>query len=333
MGDRFRNHPPIGVCERPCFFVVGPPRAGTTMLRLLLNSHPEIAVPAETWFFPDVLMRARRFGDFGTPEQVDAFAWEVAAARAESLRPAGEVFRVSPEEIAAAVTAAGARSYAAAFWAFLDLIARREGKRLWGEKTPFYSAWLAKLGAAYPNARFLALVRDPRDVATSLHAIAWGRQTYPTLADAGLRWRYAMDGIERARPLLGERLKAIRYEELVADPEAGARALCEFLGLRFAPGMLRFHETASHVMPEGVEAWHPRVSQPIDASRVGLWRRQYTPEDVGMIELAAGPSMASWGYPPEGRSLTPRNLTSLARWTVRNLLGKVRWTTYARPVA
>lgn len=332
MRDRFKNHPPIGVCGRPCFFVVGPPRAGTTMLRLLLNSHPEIAVPAETLFFGEVLQHARRFGDFSTPEQVDAFAREVVSALAESFRPAGEVFRVNAEEIAAAVTAAGARSYAAAFWTFLDLLARREGKRLWGEKTPFYSAWLTQLGEAYPNGRFIALVRDPRDVAMSLHAIAWGRKAYPTLTDAGLRWRYAMDGIERARPLLGDRLKAIRYEDLVADPEGSARSVCEFLGLPFAPEMLRFHETAGRFMPPGVD-WHPRVTQPINASRVGLWRQQYTPEDVGMIELAAGPSMADWGYTPEGRPLTLRNLASLARWKVLNRLGRIAWTVYARPVA
>jgi hypothetical protein len=332
MRNRFKNHPPIGVFDRPCFFVVGPVRAGTTMLRLLLNSHPEVAVPAETWFFPDVLREARRFGDFGTPEQVDAFARVVAAATAESMRPVREVFQVSPEEIAAAVTAAGARSYAAAFWAFLDLVARREGKRLWGEKTPYYSAWLTKLGEAYPNGRFIALVRDPRDVAQSLQAISWGREVYPTLTDAGLRWRYAMEGIERARPLLGERLKAIRYEELVADPEGNARALCEFLGLRFSPEMLRFHESAGHVMPPGVDEWHPRVKQPINSSRIGLWRQQFTPEDVGMIEFAAGPSMESWGYAPEGRSLALRNFASLARWKARDLLGKVRWTMYSRPV-
>jgi Sulfotransferase family len=303
------------------------------MLRLLLNSHPEIAVPAETLFFGEVLRHARRFGDFSTPEQVDAFAREVVSALAESLRPVSEVFRVNAEEIAAAVTAAGARSYASAFWSFLDFLACREGKRLWGEKTPFYSAWLTKLGVAYPKGRFIALVRDPRDVAMSLHGISWGRREYPTLADAGMRWRYAMDGIERARPLLGERLKVIRYEDLVADPEGHARALCEFLGVRFAPEMLRFHETAGRAMPPGVDAWHSRVTQPVNASRVGLWRQEYTPEDVGMIELAAGPSMEPWGYAREGKSITPRNLVSLARWKLRYHLGNIRWTIYARPVA
>lgn len=332
MGDPFKNHPPIGVCDRPCFFIVGPPRAGTTMVRLMLNSHPDIAVPAETLFFPVVLLRARKFGDFSTPEQVNAFAEAVAQARSETLRPASEVFGFTPGELATAVAASGARSYADGFWAFLDLLARREGKRLCGEKTPYYSAWLGKLGQAYPRARFLAMVRDPRDVVMSLHGVDWGRRTYPTLADGGLRWRYAMEGIERAMPLLGDRLKTVRYEELVADPEAGARSLCEFLGVSFAPEMMRFHETAERAMPSGVDGWHSRVKQPINSSRVGLWRERYTPEEAGMIELAAGPSMSSWGYTPEGRAKTPGNLARMARWKMRSAFGKVPWIPVARPV-
>lgn len=329
----FRNHPPIGVCERPCFFIVGPPRAGTTMVRLMLNSHPEIAVPAETWFFPVVLLEARQFGDFGLAEQVNAFAREVASSTAETLRPVSEVFRVSAEEVAAAVSACRARSYADGFWAFLDLLARREGKRLWGEKTPYYSAWLGKLSQAYPKARFIALVRDPRDAVASLQDVVWGRKTYPTLTDGGLRWRYAMEGIERSRPLLRERLMVLAYEKLVADPERGARELCDFLGVSFAPEMLRFHETAESTMPPGVDAWHARVKQPIDASRVGRWRQRFTPEDVGMIELAAGPSlMSAWGYAPEGRSKTPKNFARLVQWQVRNLFGRVPWIAVARPV-
>ncbi len=332
MGDPFKNHPPIGVCDRPCFFIVGPPRAGTTMVRLLLNSHPAIAVPAETWFFPVILLRARQFGDFSTPQQVEAFARAVAGATAETLRPVAQVFGVSAEELAEAVQAAGARCYADGFWAFLDLLARREGKALWGEKTPYYSAWLEKLGRAYPNGRFLAMVRDPRDVVASLQGIDWGRKTYPTLADGGLRWRYAMDGIEKARAGLGDRLMTVRYEELVADPEAGARAMCEFLGVPFAPEMMRFHETADRAMPPGVDGWHSRVKQPINASRVGLWRQRFTPEDVGMIELAAGPSMSAWGYEPEGRSGTLKNYARLASWKVRSARGKVPWIPVARPV-
>ena len=77
------------------------------MVRLMLNSHPQIAVPAETLFFPLLLLRAREFGDFSTPEQVNAFANAVAGAKAETLRPAAEVFGITAEELAAAVRSAG----------------------------------------------------------------------------------------------------------------------------------------------------------------------------------------------------------------------------------
>jgi Sulfotransferase family len=328
-----RRLPSLGVTDRPCFFIVGPPRAGTTMVRLLLNSHPEVSVPPETWFFPVVLRRAERYGDFRTRQQIEAFSQDVAAATAESLRPVSEVFKVGAEEIAEAVAQMGARSYSDGFWAFMDLVARREGKRLWGEKTPFYTAWLVQLARCYPQARFLAMVRDPRDVVLSLHSTPWGQRFYPTLADGGLRWRYAMEGIELARRELGpDRLLEVRYEELVQDPEAWARRICGFLGLEFDSGLLRFHETAGRELPQGTEAWHSRVKEPINGSRVGLWRGRYSPEEVGLIEMACGPQLEAWGYRRHGLSVTAGNVGRLLRWRFQNLRGKIPWTAVAKPV-
>ncbi len=332
MATTFPATQAAGKADVPCFFVVGPPRGGTTMLRLLLNSHPEVCVPPETVFFPFLLRNAESYGDFGTRERIEAFARDVAAASAETGQTVATVFSTSPEEIAAAVEAAKVSCYAEAFAAFMGLVAGRQEKRVWGDKTPFYTAFIEVLAQCFPNARFIALVRDPRDVAESLHRTEWGRKWYPSLLDAGMRWRYAIMAIERAAPRLGpERLLAVRYEDLVADPERWARDICSFLHLDFDERMLRFHETATREVPEGSKAWHQSTLEPISGSRIGRWKQRYSPEEIGLIEIACKPEMRRWGYEPEGRSLTPANLGRLASWQLSYLRGRIAWTYWNKP--
>lgn len=302
------------------------------MLRLLLNSHPDVCVPPETVFFPFLLRKVESYGDFGTGEQVEAFARDAAEASAETGQTVATVFGTSPEEIAAAVEAAGVSCYSEAFAAFMSLVTERQGKRIWGDKTPFYTAFIEVLARCFPNARFLALVRDPRDVAESLHRTEWGRRWYPSLLDAGMRWRYAITAIERATPRLGpERILAVRYEDLVADPALWTRQICDFLHLPFDERMLRFHETAPQQVPEGSKAWHQSTLQPISNSRIGLWKQRYRPEEVGLIEIACKREMRRWGYQPEGRSLTPANLGRLAGWQMSYLRGRIAWTYWNKP--
>lgn len=302
------------------------------MLRLLLNSHPEICVPPETVFFPFLLRKAESYGGFGARQQIESFARDVAAASAETGQTVATVFSTTPEEIAAAVEEAGASCYAEAYAAFMSLMARRNGKRLWGDKTPFYTAFIEILARSFPNARFIALVRDPRDVAESLHRTDWGRRWYPSLLDAGMRWRYAITAIERVTPQLGpERLLALRYEDLVVDPARWAREICEFLQLPFDERMLRFHETATEEVPEGSKSWHQSTLQPISSSRIGRWRQCYSPEEIGLIEIACKGEMRRWGYEPQGRSLTPANLGRLITWEMSYLRGRIAWTYWNKP--
>ena len=330
-----RFAPRGGISQQPCFFIVGPPRSGTTMLRLVLNHHPEIAVPPETWFFPFLLRRSRRYSDFSTPELIERFARDLAEASSESARPAAEVFSTSVEDIVSALATAHPRNYAQAFAAWMNLLARRDGKRHWGEKTPFHTAFLRILKRCYPNARFIALVRDPRDVVVSLHRTSWGRKSYPTTVDAAMRWRYAVQGIRRARRRLGESLLELRYEDLVSDPELWMRRICEFLGVGYVPEILRFHEQAERHLAAGTEGWHGRVSQPISTHAIGRWRDGYEPHEIGTIEWICASEMRRLGYPRQGhtRSWTgPRDRLSWALGRrMKRLLGYNHWTRLLRP--
>lgn len=324
----------LGSDNSHCFFILAAPRSGTTLLRLVLSGHPQLYVAPETWFFPFLVRQARSYGDFSKPEQVRKYAEDVTAATAESEKPVGEVFKISSEELAQVVTDAGARNYAQAYAAFMAHLARREGKAVWGEKTPYYTAYVKLLTACYPKARFIALIRDPRDTVASMLTTPWGRRMFPTVAESSLRWQFAMDGIEQASHRVEEkRWLALRYEDFVRDPAAWTRRLCTFLDVGFEPRMLQFQENGLAQVPEGARSWHQKLAQPISDANVGSWKKNLGAADTGLIELFCAGSMRRWGYPLEGQRFTPGNLLTRAKWAVRNRLGKLGELTWVKPLS
>lgn len=310
----------LGVDDSRCFFILGAPRSGTTVLRLLLNQHSELCVPPETWFFPLRFEKVRKYGDFSQLEQREEFSWDVAATLSESQHPVSYVFQMTPDQVVQAITERKADTYVKAYAAFMEHVARRDGKARWGDKTPYHTAFIETLATCFPRAKLIAIVRDPRDVVASIQNTTWGRLWYPHIFAASKRWALAIEGIEEARRHLGpDRLLCLRYEDFVQDPEAGARQMCELLEVEYEPAMLNYFEKGIDKVPEGARSWHQKISQPISASNVGNWRRRYNASQVSLIETVCGKLMKRWGYAPEGGHHW-MNLAKLGIWNAKSWL-------------
>ena len=135
--------------------------------------------------------------------------------------------------------------------AFYRLYAGKFGKPRWGEKTPANLERLRAIAHILPEAHFIHIIRDGRDVALSLREMwfAPGRDL-TTLA------RYWRDRILQARREAERNLRylEIRYEDLIANPERTLRDVCAFVDLSFDTRMLRYHETARQRLDE-VTTW------------------------------------------------------------------------------
>lgn len=296
-----RWRPRVGRRDRhapaPC--VVGVPRSGTTLLRLMLDAHPQLAIPPETGFgevLDDLVARAA-----GADELLDAIralaTWPDLAFDETALR--AQLAAVRPWSLGG-----GLRAIFASY-------AERHGKPRWGDKTPSHCRHMTVLAAQLPELRFVHIVRDGRDVALSVR----GLPIAPGGIDAiAADWR---DGIVAARRqgAVVRHYREVRYERLVADPEAELRALCDYLRLDFDPAMLRAHERAAarhREMPERRLAdgtwitheernrWHGLTLRPPDPARAGRWREALEPADVAGFEAVAGPLLAELGYPLAG---------------------------------
>jgi hypothetical protein len=282
----------------PAPFIVGATRSGTTLLRLMLDAHPQMAIPSETHFIPD-LIKAYRL-ESPSPERL----CEVVTAH----RRWGD-FHLDAGELRERFRAIDSINPGDAIRAFFELYAEREGKSRWGDKTPGYVREMHRIESVLPEARFVHLIRDGRDVALSVLGMNWGPSTVP---EAAFRWKKRILRAREQVPRIGHYIE-VRYEDLVRDTEGTLRRVCEFTELPYDDAMLRYHERAHERLeekardldrgpdksPQRAEARmesHALATEPPNPERIERWRTEMSPEDRALYEQLAGDLLADLGY-------------------------------------
>jgi hypothetical protein len=284
------------------FFLIGFQRSGTTLLRVMLDSHPEVAVPLDTvglWSrysgrlaqYNHLASRADRrrlVADLLEEERIRL--WEVALDpdRVLALSETGET-----GETTAAAGPDG--RYAGVVAAFYQAYAEARGKRRWGDKDPGNMTRLPQLDAWFPGCRFVHIVRDGRDACLSQLRQTFGHQDPLRCAED---WREQVFWVRTIGRLLGPgRYHELRYEDLLAEPDQQLRALCRFLGLDYAAAdMLAYPERRDQAVPEGKRHLWPLLDQPPQQSNAGKWRREMSPALRVCFEKRAGAVLAELGY-------------------------------------
>lgn len=278
--------------KRP-FFIVGAQRSGTTMLRLMLNSHPHIAVPFESAFIPEFYRRLEAYGDLSEPQNVRRLLDDIAAD--PWVRKGGLI------SDAEAVPGYRIASYSELVDAIFTEYARRRGKRRWGDKTPTYVTELDVLWKLFPGCRFVHLVRDGRDVALSLGGISWGSSHVPRVAED---WRWKTMLAHKMGMMVTDHYREVRYEDLVTDTVGTLKSICEFLGEPFAESMLEYHLSAEQDMPGESMQWHRSSVSAPDPSKLYAWKQRMPLSDQILFEEVAGSALDLFGYERVNRPAT-----------------------------
>jgi len=161
---------------------------------------------------------------------------------------------------------------------------------------------LPALARGRPSARFIAILRDPRDVVSSVlgfMAIDPGQVGH--VLSIARHWRKLVATLHAlaADPLFADRLLCVRYEDVVGDPASFTRRAAAFVGLPDDGSMLRAdrfrdHNTGGKWL--GNSTFDTALSG-ITARPRERWREKLPPEAVALVELTCGPEMADAGYP------------------------------------
>ncbi|MCG5456554.1 sulfotransferase [Micromonospora sp. PSH03] len=247
-------------------FLVGCQRSGTTMVRLVLDSHSRISCGPETRFLPDLRRIVgrdwERLARFGFP-------------REDWLRRIRDFFGGVHADYAAA-----------------------RGKTRWADKTPLYAMSLDFVTEVFPDAQIVHLIRDGRDVVVS-HRKRFG---YWSAVKCVVKWpRYIRAARAVGATLPADRYYELRYEQAVSEPEKAMRGLFEFLGEPWEDGILDYdskqHDVAQKYTTEA-ERRRAAVGDtaPIYGSRVGSYRRELDPFLRLLVRIFSGPTLRALGY-------------------------------------
>jgi hypothetical protein len=273
--------------EAGMVFLGGVGSGGTDLLMNIMNAHGEMFVPGEIPFLPAI---ADKFA-------ARVPAGDVAAAAAE-MRRLDEYNTLGhhhwqnwvsdrKDEIDVGPPPAPVDGHVTLARIYQWLLGVPEHITWTGNKTPTNTENIDRLARAFPDARFVLIVRDPRDVALSWRS-RWNRDERMT-AD---KWdRRLAAGRRHLAALPGDRALVVRYEQVLDDLETVCRDICAFLDLPFDPEMLRFHEHVTKTI-DGQE----NRGRPLKAGNYGKWRTKLAPKLVRRVEEIAWDGLHAYGY-------------------------------------
>lgn len=247
-------------------FVVGCQRSGTTMLRLVLDSHSQISCGPETRFLADL-------------ERITGSDWERLSQ-----------YGFSQEEWLSRI--------AVFFDGIQSDYAASRGKQRWADKTPLYALSLEFITRVFPDCQVIHVIRDGRDVAVS-HRKRFG---YRSSVKSAVKWpRYIAAARQMGRLLPPDRFYELRYEDVVSNAEETLRSLFRFLDEPWEEGVLAY-DRHTHDVPQKYSAEADRrrdgarTTAAIYASRVGSFRRELDPLTRLLVWVFGRSTLKELGY-------------------------------------
>jgi hypothetical protein len=247
------------ISNLPPFFVVGAVRSGTTLLRLLLGHHPRICRCDEFEYVATAISGRTEWPDS------DKYADQLPLHR--DFREAG--YRVDRT-----------RAFPDIAREFLVQRQRMDARELVGATVHNHFDELLRI---WPDAKFIHLGRDPRDVARSCVEMGWNGNAWAAVEI----WIRSEDAWQRIRKQVpADRLLEVEFEDLVADAEKALRRVTAFLGVEYDPAMLEIEKDTTYRRPS------PRASR--------SWRDDASKFDVRAMEARLGARLAQAGYAASG---------------------------------
>lgn len=272
---------------KPPFFIVGCGRSGTTLLQILLDTCPNIAIPPESFLFARFSRIFGAYGDLRHEKNLRRFVEDLLSdARIREWK-----LRVTVADFCKEVKDFSIRGVLSVLFGFY---AQQERKSRWGEKTPYHAFYLSQIKAVFRDAKIIHLVRDGRDVAASYKEIWFG----PTsAASAAALWRkYINIFQEFKRTAKPDDYLEIKYEDMVANPQESVDRISRFLNEDSYDVQTSLPESDRRRFYLNISGHHQSLSEPISKNKTGMFKQKLKPREVEMFESVAGRELELYGY-------------------------------------
>lgn len=271
-------------------FIIGTERSGSNLLRLILNAHSAIAVPHPPHILKYFSPLEASYPELSRPEHLRKLVDDVLGLLKVHIYP--WEMRPDPEKISAT---ASPPNLLGIFFSIYDAYLAHSGKRRWGCKSTFMVHHIARVLHSCPQAKFILLVRDPRDVAVSSRKSLFS--PFHPYFTAWLWRQQQLEGLHFHDTSGAGTCLLVKYEDLIEKPETTVRHICTFIEEQYEPAMLHFYQTRSAQKSAALsESWH-NTGSPIQPTNQKKYRSGLRPAEVRLVERITGDLMKRLGYP------------------------------------
>lgn len=309
---------------KPPIFLAGIERSGTSLMYALLASHSGIAMTRRTnlwtYFY-------NRYGDLSNPDNFErCLAKMMQYKRLRHLKP-------DPDRIRREFFS-GEKTYARLFSLLEEHFADSQGKERWGDKSLNTERYVNQIMVAYPGAKVIHMIRDPRDRFASART-RW--KSMKGLAGAGTAmWLQSASLAEKNHARFPNNYKVVRYETLVAQPEETLREICEFIGEPYDPDMLSMKGSPRLLDKGSNSSYGKRKPGTISTDSIARYRKILQPADIAFIQSLSFKEMKKYGYAVDDLNFStkeqlryllldwPINLTRMLVWTAKESVLNLR---------
>lgn len=267
------------------FFIFSPGRSGSSLLSRMLNQHPNIAVPYESHLMNTFYPLIKYYGSLSEPSNLERLIEDILKTDVmNDWHP-----KLSKKDI---LNELKQYEFGSLFDAILSSWAKKTNKKIWGEKTPHHLYYWKELNDMFPKAKFIHLIRDGRDVASSFIKARFGPKT---VFKAAHHWNnYINKFCELSSELNKDRILNIRYEDLLDNPEKTLSKLCDFLNQDYDNEMLNYHKNKT--------SYKTDVRNEINLKK-GLmkenkekWKNSFNDKELEIFESISGVNLKKFGY-------------------------------------
>lgn len=277
----------------PPFFIISAGRSGSTLLNRMLNEHTRLFLPSEQYFLGVSIIKYRLYRFLIWRDLVKIILGELLVSSSHTwiLQQPGGLFddlvSLAKEE----------RSLQRILNTVFKEYAAQSGKKehmRWGDSTPLNAHYIREVQTAFPDAAFIFLMRDGREVVSSFKkggSKAFGHLANPV--NAAHHWNKSVTALDFLKRQ-GSQVLQIKYEELVANPADTLTMICRFLGVEFDSGMLQYHQNIPDT-PFYHDAHHQKLKMPV-SSPVTEWRRALSEEEQKSVLRIIGRNLERFGY-------------------------------------
>ena len=271
------------------FFIIGSGRSGNTLLRSILSGNSDISIPPESYRIPFAIKKFHIFNNRDWEDIVpqvlkefedckEFYTWEIditdVQKRLENIADSKKTLSNIFDEL---------------FCTYTEK--HSPGSKIWGDKTPMNTLYLDWVGTVFPRSKFIHIIRDGRDVASSYLKM----DRYDTILEAANRWINSIELAQSFGSKIKENYMEIRYEELVTKPEDVIKYTCDFLDIDYDSKMLD-HTKQVKKLGDTDKEHHSNLSKPISSDSVGKWRNNLSESDQESITKLLHKHLQRLGY-------------------------------------